>query len=204
MDTDIQIQAIKSQIEYMHLQIDNIQNQNNIMDMNMMNNQIGEQLFNLSFQLLNTGMQAFNTGKKIIDVVNADKFYEKLKYISEQINQITIQNLMDKMKHQQQMNKQMIMNPQMDHYYQMMNSHFDNRPVKNIRFDDNNGHKILIIAQYGTKVKEVLKRYKEKISGNDKKFIFLYKALQIKENERRVVEDFFRFGDPSKIQVIQI
>ena len=204
MDTDIQIQAIKSQIEYMHLQIDNIQNQNNIMDMNMMNNQIGEQLFNLSFQLLNTGMQAFNTGKKIIDVVNADKFYEKLKYISEQINLITIQNLMDKMKHQQQMNKQMIMNPQMDHYYQMMNSHFDNRPVKNIRFDDNNGLKIIIRAKYGTKVEEVLKEYKEKISGNDKKFVFLYNALQIKENERRVVEDFFRFGDPSKIQVIQI
>ena len=204
MDTDIQIQAIKSQIEYMHLQIDNIQNQNNIMDMNMMNNQIGEQLFNLSFQLLNTGMQAFNTGKKIIDVVNADKFYEKLKYISEQINQITIQNLMDKMKHQQQMNKQMIMNPQMDHYYQMMNSHFDNRPVKNIRFDDNNGLKIIIRAKYGTKVEEVLKEYKEKISGNDKKFVFLYNALQIKENERRVIEDFFRFGDPSKIQVIQI
>ena len=204
MDTDIQIQAIKSQIEYMHLQIDNIQNQNNIMDMNMMNNQIGEQLFNLSFQLLNTGMQAFNTGKKIIDVVNADKFYEKLKYISEQINLITIQNLTDKMKHQQQMNKQMIMNPQMDHYYQMMNSHFDNRPVKNIRFDDNNGLKIIIRAKYGTKVEEVLKEYKEKISGNDKKFVFLYNALQIKENERRVVEDFFRFGDPSKIQVIQI
>ena len=204
MDIDIQIQAIKSQIEYMHLQIDNIQNQNNIMDMNMMNNQIGEQLFNLSFQLLNTGMQAFNTGKKIIDVVNADKFYEKLKYISEQINLITIQNLVDKMKHQQQMNKQMIMNPQMDHYYQMMNSHFDNRPVKNIRFDDNNGLKIIIRAKYGTKVEEVLKEYKEKISGNDKKFIFLYNALQIKENERRVVEDFFRFGDPSKIQVIQI
>ena len=204
MDTDIQIQAIKSQIEYMHLQIDNIQNQNNIMDMNMMNNQIGEQLFNLSFQLLNTGMQAFNTGKKIIDVVNADKFYEKLKYISEQINLITIQNLMDKMKHQQQMNKQMMMNPQMDHYYQMMNSHFDNRPVKNIRFDDNNGLKIIIRAKYGTKVEEVLKEYKEKISGNDKKFVFLYNALQIKENERRVIEDFFRFGDPSKIQVIQI
>ena len=204
MDTDIQIQAIKSQIEYMHLQIDNIQNQNNIMDMNMMNNQIGEQLFNLSFQLLNTGMQAFNTGKKIIDVVNADKFYEKLKYISEQIYLITIQNLMDKMKHQQQMNKQMMMNPQIDHYYQMMNSHFDNRPVKNIRFDDNNGLKIIIRAKYGTKVEEVLKEYKEKISGNDKKFVFLYNALQIKENERRVVEDFFRFGDPSKIQVIQI
>jgi len=93
---------------------------------------------------------------------------------------------MDKMKHQQQMNKQMIMNPQLDHYYQMMNSHFDNRPVKNIRFDDNNGLKIIIRAKYGTKVEEVLKEYKEKISGNDKKFVFLYNALQIKENERTV------------------
>ena len=202
MDTDIQIQAIKSQIEYMHLQIDNIQNQNNIMDMNMMNNQIGEQLFNLSFQLLNTGMQAFNTGKKIIDVVNADKFYEKLKYISEQINLITIQNLVDKMKHQQQMNKQMIMNPQMDHYYQMMNSHFDNRPVKNIRFDDNYGLKIIIRAKYGTKVEEVLKEYIKRISGYNKKLAFLYNGSEIKWNEQSVVENFFK-NDNHTIQVLE-
>ena len=52
MDSNIQIQTLKSQIENMKLQIDNISIQNN--NMFMMNAPIGGQLINLSMQMLNT------------------------------------------------------------------------------------------------------------------------------------------------------
>ena len=68
----------------MQLQIDNIEMQyNNNMDMmlNNINNQIYEQLLNLSIQMINAGIQSFNAGKNM--VINKDKFYGKLQIISE-------------------------------------------------------------------------------------------------------------------------
>ena len=66
MELNIQIQAIKSLIESMKFHIDNIELQNNNIKGSMMSdNQIGEQLLNLSMQMFNGGIQAFNTGKNI-------------------------------------------------------------------------------------------------------------------------------------------
>ena len=84
MDSNIQIQTLKSQIENMKLQIDNISMQNN--NMFMMNAPIGGQLINLSMQMLNTGIQTFNIGKTMMMNMNMDNYYEQLKKVSEQIN----------------------------------------------------------------------------------------------------------------------
>ena len=68
----------------MQLQIDNIEmqyNKNMDMMLNNINNQIYEQLLNLSIQMINTGIQSFNAGKNM--VINKDKFYGKLQIISE-------------------------------------------------------------------------------------------------------------------------
>ena len=54
MDTNLQIQGIKSQVNNMKLQIENIEMQNN--NGFMMQNPIGEQLLNLSIQMLNSGL----------------------------------------------------------------------------------------------------------------------------------------------------
>ena len=212
MDINIRIQFIKSQIENMNLQIDNIQNQNNIMNMNLMNNKIGEQLFNLSFQLLNTGIQAFNTGKSMITIMDTNNFYERLKNILEQINLIINQNDMNQMQQQQMMiqqqmmmQQQIMMQQQMNVEKQLMNDHFDNRPSINIIFANPKYtiHKINISAKFGTKVEEVLSEYINRISGNDKKFVFLFNANEIKRNEQRAVEKYF-LCEHAVVQVLQI
>jgi len=69
MESNITIQALKSQIENIKLQMDNIELQNNnrigvTMDFNTTDDPIGEQLVNLSIQMFNIGIQAFNSGKK--------------------------------------------------------------------------------------------------------------------------------------------
>ena len=56
MDTNIQIQSLKSQIDNMKLQINNIELQNNNMNM-MMGDTINDQLLNLSIQMFNAGIQ---------------------------------------------------------------------------------------------------------------------------------------------------
>ena len=51
---------------------------------------------------------------------------------------------------------------------------------------------ITIVAKYGTKVKDTLKQYNEKIFGfqNDK-IAFLFNGKTIDKNENQVVEKFF-------------
>ena len=186
MDITFRIQGIKSQIENMNLQIDNIQSQNNIMNMNMVSNQIGEQLLNLSFQLLNTGIQAFNAGKNMITIMDTNKFYERLKNISEQINLIINYNDMNQMQQQQMMmQQQMMIQQQMNEKQPIINGHSDKRPSKNIIFIKEVGirNTINIKAKYGTKVEEVLNEYINRISVNDEKLVFVFNANKINRNE---------------------
>ena len=86
-----------------------------------------------------------------------------------------------------------------------MNDHFDNRPSINIIFANPKyiTHKINISAKFGTKVEEVLSEYINRISGNDKKFVFLFNAREIKRNEQRAVEKYF-LCEHAVVQVLQI
>ena len=212
MDIIFRIQGIKSQIENMNLQIDNIQSQNNIMNMKMVSSQIGEQLLNLSFQLLNTGIQAFNAGKNMITIMDTNKFYERLKNISEQINLIINYNDMNQMQQQQMMmqqqmmlQQQMMIQQQMNEKQPIINGLSDKRPSKNIIFvyEGRTKNAINIKAKYGTKVEEVLNEYINRISVNDEKLVFVFNANKINRNEQRVIEDFFRLYNNPTIQVLQ-
>ena len=84
MDIGLQIQGIKTFIDNMKLQVENIEMQNNNAMNPLMMNQIGDQLLNLSIQMLNNGIQYFNNFKYLS--MNINQYIEKLKVISQQIN----------------------------------------------------------------------------------------------------------------------
>ena len=170
MDSNIQIQTLKSQIENMKLQIDNISMQNNML---MMNAPIGDQLINLSMQMLNAGIQTFNIGKTMMMNMNMDNYYEQLKKVSEQIN--TMLNDDNIQRQQMMMLQAMMMQQQINDESQIkkMNIIFRNRGITT--------H---IVVKYGTKVKDVLKQYIEKNYGfqNDKKLMFIFFFSSFCEN----------------------
>ena len=63
-----------------------------------------------------------------------------------------------------------------------------------------------IVAKYGTKVKDTLKQYNEKIFGfqNDK-IIFLFNDKKINKNENQAVEKFFGYNNnATTITVIEV
>ena len=189
MDSNIQIQTIKSQIENMKLQIDNISIQNN--NMFMMNAPIGGQLINLSMQMLNTGIQTFNIGKTMMMNMSIDNYYEQLKKVSEQIN-----NILNEYNMQQQMMmlQQMMMQQQIQENQNQAN--IDNKSPKiNLRFDQPSGKRSPMSFKYGTRVYEALNQYIERTIGypNDKIF-FVYNANRIDRNEPKTVEEFFNFA----------
>ena len=61
------------------------------------------------------------------------------------------------------------------------------------------------MAKYGTKVKDILNQYNEKIFGfqNDKIY-FLFNGKKINENELQVVEKFFRYSNVVQITVYNV
>ena len=77
---------------------------------------------------------------------------------------------------------------------------------KNITFQNIRGMRTVIIAKYGTPVKDVLKQYIENNYGfqNDKKLIFVHDAKRINENEVKAVEDFFNIYPYPTITVNEI
>ena len=102
MDIGLQIQGIKTFIDNMKLQVENIEMQNNNVMNPLMMNQIGDQLLNLSIQMLSNGIQYFNNFKYLS--ININQYYEKLKLISQQINNIlTSQQMIQQQMMQQQM-----------------------------------------------------------------------------------------------------
>ena len=209
MDSNIQIQTLKSKIENMKLQIDNISIQNNN-NMFMMNNPIGGQLINLSMQMLNTGIQTFNIGKILMINMNLDNFYEQLKKISEQINsmineydiQLNQQEQMMMMNQQMVMQQQMIMQQQLKVNQNQANFDTQSKYI-NIQFENDSLELINMIFKYGTSVKDALNQYIIKAYGFSKdKIIFFYNGCKINKNELSKIENFINFsGD--KIQVVE-
>ena len=135
--------------------------------------------------------------------MNTSKFYERLKIISEQINQIINQNDMNPMQQQMMMQQQIMMQQQMLMKQQMVAQHQMNSSYKNIIFKKAYCHTVLITVKYGTKVEEVLKEYIKRISGYNKKLAFLHNGSEIKWNEQSVVENFFKYNDNHTIQVLE-
>ena len=195
MDIGLQIQGIKTFIDNMKLQIENIEMQNNNAMNPLMMNQIGDQLLNLSIQMLNNGIQYFNNFKYLS--ININQYYEKLKVISQQINNIlTSQQMMNQMAQQQMMQQQILlqqqmMQPQMMEPMQIQLN--NNRNKSNFVFYDASSKKLTnLYVDVDISIKELIDKYMAKVFGYEKKDIyFLYNAKRIDRNSQIKLRKFF-------------
>ena len=169
MDISLQIQGIKTFIDNMKLQVENIEIQNNKNAMNpLMMNQIGDQLLNLSVQMLGNGIQYFNNFKYLS--MNINQYIEKLKVISQQINNIlTSPQMMNQMVQQQQMLlQQQMMQPQM--MMEPMQMKLNNNEKKfNIVFENSFGTKTNLIVDGDITIKELIDKYMNRVYGYENK-----------------------------------
>ena len=190
----MQLQLIKSQIENMRTVITNIEMQNNIMNASFQ----GEQLKDLGIQMFNTGLNTFNLGKSL-SVSLFDNYIIQLKNISEQIsfiintyNTSNQQMQMMMMEQQNQFMQAQIMN-------QNINNIQENIEIKkmSIVFVIRNGHDpvITITYNFGTKIKDALEIFLNKIGKNKNQLNFYYNG-RINYDDERKVEEVFGGGVP--------
>ena len=191
----MQLQLIKSQIENMRTVITNIEMQNNIMNASFQ----GEQLKDLGILMFNTGLNIFNLGKSL-SVSLFDNYIIQLKNISEQIsfiintyNTSNQQMQMMMMEQQNQFMQAQIMN-------QNINNIQENIEIKkkNIVFVIKNGQdpRILITYNFGTKIKDALEIFLNKIGKNKNQLNFHYNGRYINYDDERKVEEVFGGGVP--------
>ena len=175
MDSDLQIQGIKSQLENMKLQLESIEMQNsNLSNLSMMMNPTGDQLLNLSIQMLNTGLQTFNIGSNLS--MNADKFYSQLKKISEKINIILNSN-------------QMILQNAMEQQQQMMEQQIkEEEPKINVILESNRERVNLIVNQNIT-FEELYYKYMDKLGKKDLEIYFLLNGYMAKKYDKKKIKD---------------
>ena len=190
----MQLQLIKSQIENMRTVITNIEMQNNIMNASFQ----GEQLKDLGIQMFNTGLNTFNLGKSL-SVSLFDNYIIQLKNISEQISFIintyntSNQQMQMMMEQQNQFMQAQIMN-------QNINNIQENIEIKKmtIVFVIKNGQDPIIPITYnfGTKIKDALEIFSNKIGKNKNQLNFYYNGRYINYNDERKVEEVFAGGFP--------
>ena len=208
MDTTFQIQEIKSQIINMNLRIENIEMQNN----NMINS-TGDQLLMLSFDMFNNGIKTYNLGKKL--TMNFDKYFEQIKNISNQINNLINSYYLEKqlkmaqqqMAQQQMMQQQMMQQQMMQ--YQMMKQQMAQPKINDWKtavavFRDHTGLTSFKIETEKT-LKELFDEYMEKVYGyNNSKIAFFYDAKRIDRNSNTKIKDYFSYckGNPSLPPVV--
>ena len=190
MDTTFQIQEIKSQIINMKLRIENIEMQNN----NMINS-TGDQLLMLSFDMFNNGIKTYNLGKKL--TMNFDKYFEQIKNISNQINNLINSYYLEKQLKMAQ--QQMIQHHMMKQ--QMAQPKINDWKTVVAGFKDHTGLTSFKIETEKT-LKELFDEYMEKIYGyNNSKiaFAFIYDAKRIDRNSNKKIKDYFSNckGNPS-------
>ena len=169
MDTNFQIQSLKTQIMNFNSQIDNIISQNNNFII-MNDNKMGDQLLNLSVQMINTGIQAFNIAKNI--VINNFNYFEQLKSISQQINSLINENdinIQQQTMQQQQMmiQQQMMMQQQQMMMMQQNQNNIRQSEIYNIVFQKLGGANITTIQiQEGSTVEELLNKFKDRVKDS--------------------------------------
>ena len=200
MDIGLQIQGIKTFLDNMKLQVENIEMQNNNAMNPMMMNQIGDQLLNLSIQMLNNGIQYFNNFKYLS--ININKYYEKLNVISQQINNIlTSQPMMNQIAQQQMMQQQVLlqqqmMQPQMMEPMQMQLN--NNKKKCNILFyypNTTDNIQANLIVDGDITIKELIDKYMNRVYGYEKKDLdFIFNGIRLGRNSQTILRKFFGIG----------
>ena len=193
MDINLQIQGIKTFIDNMKLQVENIEMQNyNAMNPLMMN-QIGEQLLNLSIQMLNNGIQYFTNFKYLS--ININQYYEKLTVISQQINNIlTSQQMMNQMA-QQPMQQNMLLQQQMMQAQMMEPMQIqlnNNRKKCNIVFSDDKKRITNLYVDADITIKELIDKYMNRVYGYENKdLVFIFNGKRFDRNSQTTLRELF-------------
>ena len=191
MDTNFQIQSLKSQLESIKLQMDNIEMQNHSLQMS---NPIGQQLFLLSMQLFNAGIQAFNTGKIMYKANDKQKFYEQLRKISEQINSIINENDIHQIP-QTTLIQQQTFNPPLTNQMNTTIIVFQNSTI---------GITTNIKAVNELTMEELFKKYVNEVYGETKKkIIFFYDSKKISRDEKRKIKEILNLNEIPTIFAVE-
>ena len=178
---NFQIQSIKSQIDNMKLQISNIEMQYNNMSMKFQ----GDQLINLGIQMLNTGLNLFNLGMSKAKTI-LDCYFTQMKNISQQI--INLININENMLQPKMMQQQFMQFPIMNQLnMQNFNEKFEQKKM-NISLELNS-RKINSIFNYGTKIKEVIENFSQRIGKSKYNYSFLFNGNTLDYNDERKIED---------------
>ena len=198
-----QVQSLKSQIDYIKLQLSNIENQcSGPIFCNP-----SEQLINVSIQILNTGIQAFNTGKN--EGIVSDNYYEQIKNISSLINtilkeyqsrnmqqQMMQQQMMQQQMMQQQMMQQQMMQQQMEQQIMLQqigeNMNKEKLKILNVIFQHQSGLKFNLAPYIGTKIKDLLDKFSVKMGAPKNNFIFVYNGEKLKHDDSRKIEEILQ------------
>ena len=211
-----QVQSLKSQIDYIKLQLSNIENQcSGPIFCNP-----SEQLINVSIQILNTGIQAFNTGKN--EGIVSDNYYEQIKNISSLINtilneyqsrnmqqqmmqqQMMQQQMMQQQMMQQQMMQQQMMQQQMEQQIMLQqigeNMNKEKLKILNVIFQHQSGLKFNLAPYIGTKIKDLLDKFSVKMGAPKNNFIFWHNGEELKHDDSRKIEEILKEG--AKILVL--
>ena len=177
-----QIQSIKSQIDNMKMQISYIEMQYDNMNMQFQ----GEQLINLGIQMLNTGLNSFNLGLGKA-MTSLDGYFTQMKNISQQI--INLININENMLQPKMMQQQFMQFPLMNQL-NMPNFHekFEQKKI-NISVEVRNGTRLNSVFNYGTKIKEVIENFSQRIGKSKYNYSFLFNGNILDYNDERKIED---------------
>ena len=164
------------------MQISNIEMQYDNMNMQFQ----GEQLINLGIQMLNTGLNSFNLGLGKA-MTSLDGYFTQMKNISQQI--INLININENMLQPKMMQQQFMQFPIMNQLnMQNPNEKFEQKKI-NIGFGLRNGTHLNSIFNYGTKIKEVIENFSQRIGKSKYNYSFLFNGITLDYNDERKIED---------------
>ena len=179
---NFQIQSIKSQIDNMKMQISYIEMKYDNMNMQFQ----GEQLINLGIQMLNTGLNSFNLGLGKA-MTSLDGYFTQMKNISQQI--INLININENMLQPKMMQQQFMQFPIMNQLnMQNPNEKFEQKKI-NISLGLRNGTRLNSVFNYGTKIKEVIENFSQRIGKSKYNYSFLFNGNTLDYNDERKIED---------------
>ena len=177
-----QIQSIKSQIDNMKMQISYIEMKYDNMNMQFQ----GEQLINLGIKMLNTGLNSFNLGMSRA-MTSLDGYFTQMKNISQQI--INLININENMLQPKMMQQQFMQFPIMNQLnMQNPNEKFEQKKM-NISLGLRNGTRLNSVFNYGTKIKEVIENFSQRIGKSKYNYSFLFNGNTLDYNDERKIED---------------
>ena len=128
-------------------------------------------------------------------MMNLQNFYNQMKTISEQLNLILKEIIIQQFPQQAMMQQQM-QPPQI----------LFQQDIINLKFENAKGMKTVIKIDFESTVEEALNRFIKKAYGSsiNKKLVFMYNAQEIKRNEQRKIRDFFLWNNFVSITVLEV